>query len=601
MEERCQLTSKKRTVNQSGSKVTIEVTDMGKPRSDPSPFLAKERKSKRERWLLTRKTWRYMADAGRRLIPEGVYNRQEDVPKIEAYFQEVCQREPKFLLWRKSSYPGALTLRTHGRRARPRKKGGSYREKASSADEAEELRSIGVNSSTGGFYLAPTSAGRFDLFKNPESSKSSEDELLQQLESYLQPKSGESDKKLNHEELFEKLQKYLQDVQNIQKQSIHKHRGEVIPEPSQKELLDTLRRHFSKSTNREAIISNLLTDRKLLENLYFGLRKTRGFRGTGTAYLPEGRGGMRRNASNTSLHKSKSQLFLSPGGSIYDKTTPVIEVEEEANKITEITRITKSTQTLKIHTDMMKAIEEKLKKKEEEPIKVASKEPPKTTRRRSSLEHDDVSPSVSDTIKRYLKMARKKSVDSDKKDRFRTINYDETLRNIKPKGEIITIGNDDGLSKGIQTELSWVKALKDFKMEDNWVVKDDKEVITILEVKAPKNSSESLASSAGSQTKSGLLSSGQTFLSNLLHGRQHSDKNSVLPTAMQKSKSSTSVGRNLVSKKIWRGRSKSQSRLSTTQPCSWTPQVNFFQFKAEFSRFSILIYSVAVCYMLFPG
>ncbi|KAL0268144.1 UNVERIFIED_CONTAM: hypothetical protein PYX00_010199 [Menopon gallinae] len=45
-------------------------------------------------------------------------------------------------------------------------------------------------------------------------------------------------------------------------------------------------------------------------------------------------------------------------------------------------------------------------------------------------------------------------------------------------------------------------------------------------------------------------------------------------SAMQKSKSSTSVGRTLVSKKIWRGRSKSQSRISTAQQCSWTPQGN---------------------------
>lgn len=65
-------------------------------------------KSKKERWLLTRKTWRYMADAGRRLIPEGATNREEDLPAIEANFQEVCKKEKKFLLWRKSSYPSAL-------------------------------------------------------------------------------------------------------------------------------------------------------------------------------------------------------------------------------------------------------------------------------------------------------------------------------------------------------------------------------------------------------------------------------------------------------------------------------------------------------------
>lgn len=66
----------------------------------------------RERWLLTRKTWKYMADAGRRLIPEGMQNRgnnSEDLKKLEEYFQHVCQTEQKFLPWRrKQSYPGAL-------------------------------------------------------------------------------------------------------------------------------------------------------------------------------------------------------------------------------------------------------------------------------------------------------------------------------------------------------------------------------------------------------------------------------------------------------------------------------------------------------------
>jgi hypothetical protein len=103
---------------------------------DSSSKDQKRKRPTRERWLLTRKTWRYMADAGRRLIPDGAQNRAEDIPKIESYFQEVCHREPKFLLWRKSSYPGALGFRSHHKKNR-RQKGGSCREKASSADEAE--------------------------------------------------------------------------------------------------------------------------------------------------------------------------------------------------------------------------------------------------------------------------------------------------------------------------------------------------------------------------------------------------------------------------------------------------------------------------------
>ena len=63
---------------------------------------------KKTRWLLTRKTWRYMADAGRKLIPEGVQNKPENIEKIEEHFQKLCQNERKFLIWkRKLSYPGA--------------------------------------------------------------------------------------------------------------------------------------------------------------------------------------------------------------------------------------------------------------------------------------------------------------------------------------------------------------------------------------------------------------------------------------------------------------------------------------------------------------
>lgn len=49
----------------------------------------------KERWLLTRKTWKYMTDAGRRLIPETIQHRginsSQDISKIEDYFQQVCK------------------------------------------------------------------------------------------------------------------------------------------------------------------------------------------------------------------------------------------------------------------------------------------------------------------------------------------------------------------------------------------------------------------------------------------------------------------------------------------------------------------------------
>lgn len=575
--------------------IAAESKEMGKPRGEPSPLSLRERKSKRERWLLTRKTWRYMADAGRRLIPEGVHNRQEDVPKIEAYFQEVCQKEPKFLLWRKSSYPGALGLRSHNRRARTRKKGGSYREKASSADEAEDIKRKVSGPFGGGFYLMPmkTGVGKFDLLKLSEETKDipevsqkkqSEDELFKHLENFIV--QGDSPKALNHQELFDKLEKYLRD---IQKESMLKHRCDVVPDLAQRELLETLRRHYRKSPNRQAVISNLLTERKLLEKLYFDLRRARGFRGTGTSsYVPEWRSGVRPKVEEIASPDEATESE----GELLPKFQPETTQNAPAIEVEELTKITKSIQTLTIHHDMLKAIEEKVKKDQQaqtqQTQQIVNQQQPQTSkqqqkelkagRRKSSVDHDDVSPSVGDTIKRYLKMARKKSVDTDKADRFKMINYDKNLRNIKPKGGAPMPGDDDGLHKGCQTDESWVNALRVLHIDDSWVVKDSgKEVVTVAESKAPSISSscESLVPPQGSHHKSGFLASGQSFLTHLLHGLQHSDKSSVSPTAMQKSKSSTSVGRTLVSKKIWRGRSKSQSRIPTAQQCSWTPQVMY--------------------------
>lgn len=70
----------------------------------------KTRKKKRERWLLTRKTWRYMTDAGRKLIPDGYQTGSGNHDLIEDQFQRVCLSEPSFILWsRRTSYPGAFS------------------------------------------------------------------------------------------------------------------------------------------------------------------------------------------------------------------------------------------------------------------------------------------------------------------------------------------------------------------------------------------------------------------------------------------------------------------------------------------------------------
>lgn len=565
------------------------------------------KKSKRvkpkERWLLTRKTWRYMTDAGKKLIPDGAQNRPEDIPKIEAYFQEVCKKEPRFLLWRKNSYPGALGFR---KKRKVSRKGGSCR-KATSADEV----SLGKPERPTHLDIKPTTFGKFDVkrmkeeFLNRDSPSTpfsgydkglgsnekfiddpEESQLANMLEKYLSMSDKDphirSQADFSYQELVDKLQRHLSLSSRdyggsytgyIPHQTVH-FQGDHV----QKSLSDTLSRYFGHTGNRDKIISDLLTDRKALEKLYFELRKTKGFRGSrgGTGYTTSfAYGPQRSNYENTSTNRSTD--FGVPV-----HPPPLIEVQSET---VDITYRSLGTQTLPIPESVLVKVEEDFKKAQDEKNEdEVGKEVPKAARRRSSVDNDDISQSVSDTIKRYLRMARKKSVDTDKVDRFKRVNYDRNLRNIKAKGETTKPGDDDGLNKGCQTNEDWILTYRDLKFTDVYDVSD---------VESRFSSSRSSidigvidGSAVSTPSSPPNIKSSQSFLSHLLHGKhdkhdKHDKSSAAVSTvgAMQKSKSSSSVmhhGSRLMAKKIFRSRSKSQTRTAHT-PCNWTPQVRIWR------------------------
>ncbi|XP_015429085.1 PREDICTED: uncharacterized protein LOC107185833 [Dufourea novaeangliae] len=601
-----------------------------------TPPSSKDRRTKRsskpskERWLLTRKTWRYMADAGRRLIPDGTHNRQEDIPKIEQYFQEVCQKEPRFLLWRKASYPGTLGFRSQRRRRQI--KGGSCRTKASSADEADEVRGPPQS-----FILQTTTAGKFDLAKakrewllateggstpsSPVERRKFQQEdaeakaLADMLQKYLNMQSDvagttksagrpqipgqvEGREPFDYKSLIDKLQQHLdmmvaqarlEDL-SVRRYSTGKDK-EQIPKSMQpyqgdyvhKSLMDTISRYYSKSGTRDRVVSDILTDRKLLEKLYFDLRCTRGFRGpraTGAYTSPSNRWW----AHQRTRIASKEEDWLSSRRDPVSQP-PLIAVQEPS---TDRGPIEDGVQTDPVPRDVLDAI--LLEREKEE----ASQEKPgqkSSGRRRSSVDHDDVSPSVSDTIKRYLRMARKKSMDADKVDRFKRVNYDRNLRNIKAKGEITKFSDDDGNNKGCQTDDNWMVNYREMSSIEN--PSENLSDADTTTSPPSRNASSRSSIDAGLGSEEPLTPKHhhhQSFLSHLLHGSNaHKDKphsapgspaltssatNSSGGTAMQKSKSSSSVvhhGSRLVAKKIWRSRSKSTSRASN-QPSVWTPQ-----------------------------
>ncbi|KMQ85918.1 rho gtpase-activating protein 6, partial [Lasius niger] len=612
-----------------------------------TPPTSKDRRTKRkpvkERWLLTRKTWRYMADAGRRLIPDGTHNRPEDIPKIEQYFQEVCQKEPRFLLWRKASYPGTLGFRAQQRRRQL--KGGSCRTQASSADEADDVRS-----SPQSFFLRATTSGKFDLAKakrewlltsgsgsgsTPSSpvtrrktTSSQEDveakELADMLQKYLNMQGDATNparaaaksqgatqqmakEHFDYRSLIDKLQQHLDMIVAQAKRDEASRQGssserKTVPETMSsyqgdyvhKSLMETLSRYYSKSSSREHVISDILTDRKLLEKLYFDLRCTRGFRGpraTGAYTSPSTRWwGHERNRPST----KKSDVWSPTRKDHPISPPPLIAVQEPS---TDRYYLDDGAQTDPVSRDVLDACLLE-REKDESSSQKESASHKSSGRRRSSVDNDDVSPSVSDTIKRYLRMARKKSMDADKVDRFKRVNYDRNLRNIKAKGEITKPGDDDGNSKGCQTEDNWAAHYREMSSYGPGEIPSENlsDADTTTSPPASRNASSrsSIDAGLGSEEANTPVKHPhhhhQSFLSHLLHGSNaHKDKphsapgspalasssaNSAGGTAMQKSKSSSSVvhhGSRLVAKKIWRSRSKSTSR-ALHQPSVWTPQ-----------------------------
>lgn len=624
------------THQHTGSKASDKKQEMGSGAMGKTPKESKKPKKTKERWLLTRKTWRYMADAGRRLIPEGALNRVEDVPKIEAYFQEVCQKEPRFLLWRKGSYPGALGFhRSRRRRGKERRVGGSCRTKSSSADEADDIKKselATVQHSGSKFDIQKL---KYDFLNKPESSPSTskfyfktplsttkeeeeENQLANMLEKYLNLKAEtgnlqpSTSSPVDYQELIEKLQQHLSATRESEQKSNSSNLSKRIGldlgkleaqkasqsshTASHKALSETLSRYFSKSTNRDRVISNLLTDRKVLENLYFDLRKSRGFGTNRTSSCLSPSIPLRKSVYDDDLYDSddeseavstndpkkspKTKMKSSNGEKCLDPSGLTLPVGHLAQQ-KQPRYYDYGIQTDPVTDSVLQYCDEEYKKAviaRDEENKEGMKSP--SSRRRSSVDNDDVSQSVSDTIKRYLRMARKKNTDGDKADRFKRINYDKNLRNIKAKNIVDSPSENDETNKGCQTDDPWVNSYRSHvaKYESGDIgspgatseYSSGCEASTAEEVLSP-------TSPKSPQAPAGFLSHSQSFLSHLLHGGSKHDKCETGPAAMQKSKSSSSVmhhGSRLVAKKIFRSRSKSQTRLQgQTVQSSWTPQV----------------------------
>ena len=328
------------------------------PTNQKSVLSTNQKPKKRERWLITRKTWRYMADAGKLLIPESLRKgTEEDLKFYEEQYQDACDRQQEFVIWE-----GPLEDPRHA---------------LAKSRQAPSLSSESQEPSEDSDYRFESHSAKFRIVLPPGSkpppgyvqvgkrSVPVGDIPQSAPESYLRLPSG-----LVVQELSPRL---LQDVDWLSCSDITSPLDSGII--SSEELLMSPREgspdfDFKVDTRESGIGS--------------------GADSAVTVYTN------RRNVSCQTEPLPPEFHHLLQGE--------------------------------------LKALEE-LKAKEDEAARIAqeSEALAKREARRSSEDYDAAA--MGDTVMRYLKMVRRnsKSVDQKKAERFRSMNYDPTLRNIKSK------------------------------------------------------------------------------------------------------------------------------------------------------------------------
>lgn len=451
------------------------------------------KEKKRERWLFTRKTWKYMTDAGRKLIPDGAENRKEDIPKIEAHFQQVCSAEPRFILWRrKSSYPGALRSSKRRLKQLLQHTGQKYpslreQEEANNMDVIIDLlhSHLGLDDSIKTTTLLGTKTVRPDQTCSPSAQRPASNKS-----SYI---SGNN--------LFSRTSALLKAPEEVQ---LSNHIDQLVQRL--RLLAQSSAWQRTICIRPEAITSDFLNDRLAMKKIYSALKKQQLHRILNVPAIPSKNqanlkhssslssllhfGNFQRSYSNRKGKEGapKSSTDSSTGAepatltaarqytSLNDNTSSSLSFRPSPENSTQITKnsralkkkstptISCSTQTTFIALSEIKRLgaEYKDKKREQALLKGSVEDKCNQPRlRKSSLDNEDISQSVSDTIKRYLRMARKKSVQESPANQFKCINYDRNLRNIQAKGEINPPGMDEDNNKAIQTLDAWAVIMLD--------------------------------------------------------------------------------------------------------------------------------------------
>ncbi|KAH8272474.1 hypothetical protein KR044_007727 [Drosophila immigrans] len=593
----------------------------------------KDKDQKRERWLLTRKTWRYMTDAGRKLFPDGMNNGTiENISHIESQFHRVCASESRFVLWRrKGSLPSASKkrLKILSRHHIYNASHASQKEEKlnENIDRTIELLqyNLKMNDSIKTSFLLGSKTVRPDQTVSPSSQRPLNHVTTNRFSSVSVGKPlGSGEHNLENSELYDRLKELYQSVPlgNIQ-------------------------------LNSNTITPAIVEDKVLLKKIYNILKKQQLHRILHSSEPTKLRLGRASSFSsfkysNTTTQNTK-EILIKNGETVLSKRQlkppETLELSHSAQpKYQPIVRRCREnmnscgTQTDFIQLSELRRIADEYESVFENNTSDDESKDDKhygVHRRNSSIDNEDVSQSVSDTIKRYLRMARKKSVHDADGNRFRSVNYDRNLRNIRAKGEINPPGMDEGNNKAIQTLDAWALIALDFihgnenskhlvnshvawakdlslriskKLEydricqesDNTAsyncnnIANHKQFQTNC-VSAPTSPTSPIQSHHHYKDKAGraagaLLTSSSHFISNFWHANNSSNESSINQnlnetnmnkkndTNMQKSKSLSNVGQ-YVSRKIWGSRSKCQNRQTDSkhiepQSQKWTPSLN---------------------------
>ena len=343
---------------------------------------------KKERWLVTRKTWRYMADAGKLLIPEALRKgkdykdySEDDLSLLEEHYQNVCEQQREFIIW-------------EGPLEDPRYVLAKSRKAPSVSSESQDLSESHESSD----YRYESHSAKFRILLPPGS---------QAPAGYVQVGTRHVP---------------ISDIPNVNPpDSYVRLPSGLVVQPLPAEILQD---DWSPSCSD----SGILSPAEYLLSPHEGSPFSDDFK------VDTRESGIGSGADSIVYPTNKRNAGIQT-----DPLPPEFSHLQQGE---------------------VKALED-LKAKEEEAARIAQ-ESEALKRREARRNSEDYDAAMGDTVMRYLKMVRRnsKSVDQKKAERFRSMNYDPTLRNIKSKYSQNT-GTSECLQHiGIQCGDSLIKVLK---------------------------------------------------------------------------------------------------------------------------------------------